>query len=312
MMRFVGNANMNSVLEENSSLVKTVKPNSNSPRNVRETFIIQKYKEKKFVQTKFKSTDLAFLLYSVLAHHPPYPSPISQEVFQLIVNGAPVTIQNTQDSLQTPLHRLAEINHPPLAEFLLRNGARLDLGDDLGKTPLHFAVSFNHETMCSLYVSRGADIHKEDADGYSPVDLSEFYSFENCYFVLRNTVSVKKQDESVKTVPTVITRQNSKQDLVKGGIKVSLESLPRLPKGPPPTAPLPPLTSPLPPIRELPSPPIGNTPSSPNPLPPNPLPNHLIKVPRKKLAPKQKTVKKLVLSKKATSSSTLELNKSEF
>ena len=67
----------------------------------------------------------------------------------------------------TPLHCADDFNKDDVSgtEELLRLGADVHKGDDIGQTPLHYAASYGLTKKIEVLVKGGADMHKKCAKG---------------------------------------------------------------------------------------------------------------------------------------------------
>ena len=83
-------------------------------------------------------------------------------VVELLVSKG-VDIQG-QDTLQgwTKLHMVCSEGDKDAAEFLIRNGADVNLRDKRGATPLWIAASRGHREIVELLIEKGADINASD------------------------------------------------------------------------------------------------------------------------------------------------------
>lgn len=59
-----------------------------------------------------------------------------------------------------------------VVEFLLTNGAKVDVQDDGGLIPLHNACSFGHSEVVSVLLEHGADPNTRDNWNYTPLHES--------------------------------------------------------------------------------------------------------------------------------------------
>ena len=72
------------------------------------------------------------------------------------------------EHLRTPLFDALE--YPLIAEFLLKNGARINARHEDGSTPLHYALTLDvHPDTPKLLIKNGADIYAKDNDGFTPL-----------------------------------------------------------------------------------------------------------------------------------------------
>eukprot|EP00026_Physarum_polycephalum_P011560 Phypoly_transcript_11795.p1 GENE.Phypoly_transcript_11795~~Phypoly_transcript_11795.p1 ORF type:complete len:392 (-),score=107.64 Phypoly_transcript_11795:11-1138(-) len=73
------------------------------------------------------------------------------------------------------LHCAAILGLKDIAEYLIDNGAMIDLRDSDGNTPLHYAVKHHFPDLARLLVSRGANLHSTNQKGESPISLGVRY-----------------------------------------------------------------------------------------------------------------------------------------
>lgn len=95
----------------------------------------------------------------------------SQKLLQLLIDsGADV---NQETPRGTPLMSAAtsELNLP-IAETLLKAGAKVNLQDRFGRTALFYAAAFGCDSMTTFLLKAGADINVLDIDGKSYMDVS--------------------------------------------------------------------------------------------------------------------------------------------
>ncbi|ERN41700.1 ankyrin repeat-containing protein [Rubidibacter lacunae KORDI 51-2] len=84
---------------------------------------------------------------------------------------------------ETPLHSAARMGSAAVANFLIKNGAELDVANiSRGRTPLHCAISFGRVNLVQILVDGGADINAFDKSWATPLLLAE----EGCYEQWRN------------------------------------------------------------------------------------------------------------------------------
>lgn len=87
----------------------------------------------------------------------PTPPPDIAICDLLLQHGANLETRDEQENGMHPLHHLGEWrNNVPLAEWLLKQGAKLDAHDDIGWTPLDYALDRNREAMIDLFRRHGA------------------------------------------------------------------------------------------------------------------------------------------------------------
>ncbi|XP_065842215.1 arf-GAP with coiled-coil, ANK repeat and PH domain-containing protein 2-like isoform X1 [Oscarella lobularis] len=89
-----------------------------------------------------------------------------------IVRGGSTKFVNDMDSMQTSLHQAVFHGHRVVCEFLLQNGAKVNLRDAKGRSPLHLAVLNSDTSIACLLLKRGADQDIEDDEGMTPLKIA--------------------------------------------------------------------------------------------------------------------------------------------
>lgn len=169
LMLELGNNLLNSILEANVDERKVSRLNSMSSPAEREIFIKAKYVEKQFmVKTRENfpcgsekleqlSQQIASQENNLTKEMTPFLSDIYQNYLNLLfysaaentslnflsralLRGANVDWRNPDDNGKTALHKSVESGSLPCCEYLLLNGAKVNLQDDQGRSPLHLAV----------------------------------------------------------------------------------------------------------------------------------------------------------------------------
>lgn len=80
---------------------------------------------------------------------------------------------NAQDAQgKSALHEAARWGHRHVAEYLLEQGAQIDIATVEGSTPLHLAARFGQDDVVQFLVSKGADVNAQDKDKDTPLTLA--------------------------------------------------------------------------------------------------------------------------------------------
>lgn len=93
----------------------------------------------------------------------------------LIKNGATVNIKDKYQ--QTPLHKAAENGHAETAKVLIENGHEIDTTNNFGRSPMQEAAASYLDTsiVFRLLVERGANIDHKDDKGKSRTTVWDQY-----------------------------------------------------------------------------------------------------------------------------------------
>jgi len=84
-----------------------------------------------------------------------------------------LTKVNAQDAQgKTALHEAARWGHRHVVEYLLEQGAQLDLATAEGSTPLHLAARFGQDDVVQYLVEKGAVVNVQDNDKDTPLMLA--------------------------------------------------------------------------------------------------------------------------------------------
>jgi hypothetical protein len=174
MMKLLGNAKINSLLEAHHD-PKYPRPVATSTREVRQKFINQKYREKKFVEPTDVDVNILSKEFSnqVAAMSQDSSTTDLLTLLRMIIHGANVNVVNFAENNTTPLHFVAALGNVIACEFLLQNDASLSVVDIKGWTPLHYASYHNQPLVVRLFLNRGAIINLRDANGLTAYDLAK-------------------------------------------------------------------------------------------------------------------------------------------
>ncbi|XP_026800459.2 CARD- and ANK-domain containing inflammasome adapter protein [Pangasianodon hypophthalmus] len=103
-------------------------------------------------------------------------------LLQELIRG--ININDRNVSSGTLLHLAAEHGQVPVINFLLCQGAKLDLRDGLGRTALHKASEMGHTAAVVALVRAGADIYATDQASKTPQHLAAQNGHENAVRML--------------------------------------------------------------------------------------------------------------------------------
>uniref|UniRef100_A0A670ZUC6 Arf-GAP with coiled-coil, ANK repeat and PH domain-containing protein n=1 Tax=Pseudonaja textilis TaxID=8673 RepID=A0A670ZUC6_PSETE len=91
---------------------------------------------------------------------------------EALAQGAGVNWSNQEKNGFTPLIQAVRGGSLVTCEFLLQNGANVNLRDAQGRGPLHHATLLGHTGQVCLFLKRGANQHARDEDGKDPLSVA--------------------------------------------------------------------------------------------------------------------------------------------
>ncbi|NXO94418.1 ACAP2 protein, partial [Certhia brachydactyla] len=91
---------------------------------------------------------------------------------EALAHGAEVNWVNVEENNATPLIQAVRGGSLVTCEFLLQNGANVNIRDMKGRGPLHHATVLGHTGQVCLFLKRGANQHATDEDGKDPLSIA--------------------------------------------------------------------------------------------------------------------------------------------
>ncbi|XP_015284555.1 PREDICTED: arf-GAP with coiled-coil, ANK repeat and PH domain-containing protein 2 [Gekko japonicus] len=91
---------------------------------------------------------------------------------EALAHGAAVNWVNMEENRSTPLIQAVRGGSLVSCEFLLQNGANVNLRDAQGRGPLHHATVLGHTGQVCLFLKRGANQHATDEEGKDPLSVA--------------------------------------------------------------------------------------------------------------------------------------------
>ncbi|PIK46768.1 proteasome (prosome, macropain) 26S subunit, non-ATPase, 10 [Apostichopus japonicus] len=83
-------------------------------------------------------------------------------------------LTKTDQSQRMALHWAASGGQVEVVNYLLQQGAPLDVGDDMNWTPLHIASSVGQVDIVSALVEKGATVNAVNQTGQTPLHYAAF------------------------------------------------------------------------------------------------------------------------------------------
>ncbi|XP_075274173.1 arf-GAP with coiled-coil, ANK repeat and PH domain-containing protein 2 isoform X6 [Opisthocomus hoazin] len=94
------------------------------------------------------------------------------DMAEALAHGAEVNWVNVEENKATPLIQAVRGGSLVTCEFLLQNGANVNIRDVKGRGPLHHATVLGHTGQVCLFLKRGANQHATDEDGKDPLSIA--------------------------------------------------------------------------------------------------------------------------------------------
>ncbi|XP_075363292.1 arf-GAP with coiled-coil, ANK repeat and PH domain-containing protein 2 isoform X1 [Mycteria americana] len=94
------------------------------------------------------------------------------DMAEALAHGAEVNWVNVEEKKATPLIQAVRGGSLVTCEFLLQNGANVNIRDMKGRGPLHHATVLGHTGQVCLFLKRGANQHATDEDGKDPLSIA--------------------------------------------------------------------------------------------------------------------------------------------
>ncbi|XP_064008961.1 arf-GAP with coiled-coil, ANK repeat and PH domain-containing protein 2 isoform X2 [Pogoniulus pusillus] len=94
------------------------------------------------------------------------------DMAEALAHGAEVNWVNVEENKTTPLIQAVRGGSLVTCEFLLQNGANVNIRDMKGRGPLHHATVLGHTGQVCLFLKRGANQHATDEDGKDPLSIA--------------------------------------------------------------------------------------------------------------------------------------------
>ncbi|XP_074536289.1 arf-GAP with coiled-coil, ANK repeat and PH domain-containing protein 2 isoform X2 [Halichoeres trimaculatus] len=163
----LGNDVMNQIYEARCSEEGRVKPGANSPRAEKETWIREKYVEKRFVHNSGSDgASPGLRLYRAASAGNPVDMALA------LAQGAEVNGSIAEEEGRTALIGAAVGGSLLACEFLLLNGANVNHRDLRGQGALHAAATAGHTGQVCLLLKRGANQYAVDERGQDPLAIA--------------------------------------------------------------------------------------------------------------------------------------------
>ncbi|CAH0549684.1 unnamed protein product, partial [Brassicogethes aeneus] len=115
-----------------------------------------------------------------------------EKIAEFLINqGADVNLRDKQDN-HTALHHAAFTGNVKIANVLVKNGVNVNAQDINGLSPLMFAVGKNHEETAEFLINQGADVNLCAQDKSTVLHFARKVKIANV--LVKNGVKVNAQD----------------------------------------------------------------------------------------------------------------------
>ncbi|XP_029026832.1 BAR_ACAPs and ArfGap_ACAP domain-containing protein isoform X2 [Betta splendens] len=162
----LGNSVMNQIYEARCSEEGPVKPRPSSSRAEKETWIREKYVEKRFVQNSSSEHNARMRLYQAALEGD------LVAMAAALARGVQVNVSIAEEEGRTALIGAAVGGSLLACEYLLQNGANVNHRDLRGRGALHAAAAAGHTGQVCLLLKRGANQYAVDESGQDPLAIA--------------------------------------------------------------------------------------------------------------------------------------------
>ncbi len=97
----------------------------------------------------------------------------------LIEQGAAIDLASKNENKVAPLHSALANREIAIAEMLLEAGADVNVAQASGWAPLHYAAAVGNETIVQSLLSKGAEVARSNQNGQTPLDIAHEKKHEN-------------------------------------------------------------------------------------------------------------------------------------
>ncbi|XP_023869968.1 arf-GAP with coiled-coil, ANK repeat and PH domain-containing protein 2 isoform X1 [Salvelinus sp. IW2-2015] len=168
----LGNDVINGIYESRCAAEGRVKPSPGSPRPEKETWIKEKYVEKRFVkdasspETQIGRENAGRQLYRAAFQGD------LVTMASALAQGAEVNWSHAEEEGRTALIGSTFGGSLSACEFLLQNGANVNYRDQRGQGALHTAATWGHTGQVCLLLKKGANQYAVDERGQDPLAIA--------------------------------------------------------------------------------------------------------------------------------------------
>ncbi|XP_051510097.1 arf-GAP with coiled-coil, ANK repeat and PH domain-containing protein 1-like isoform X2 [Myxocyprinus asiaticus] len=128
-----------------------------------------------------------------------------------LAHGADVNWVNVAEDSRTPLIQAAMANSLAACEFLLQNGANVNLVDSDGRGPLHHATVLGHTGLVCLFLKRGADYNAKDIEEKDPISIA----IDNANADIVTLLRIAKMDREMREMDGTPSGDDTYHDIFR-------------------------------------------------------------------------------------------------
>ena len=134
----------------------------------------------------------------------------------LLDNGADINYEYIENKNRRTLLQSAAIHDKELiTEFLIKNGANINLSNNKGWTPLHYACKHDYDSICKRLLDNNAQYEVKDEKGCTPLYIAaQNGSIKCCELLLSKKAKVDSATNSNQT-PLFIATKEKHSDVCK-------------------------------------------------------------------------------------------------
>ena len=127
---------------------------------------------------------------------------VKMEVYSHLIDYKKQVNVTLRDGTSALLVACLDGNRLDIAQFLLENGAEVNMCNSMGNTPLLGALMCDDEVLVNLLLEYGADLSFKNNRGVSILDMVNFINLKENNYAVINGTRYKLVHDKVETKPT--------------------------------------------------------------------------------------------------------------
>lgn len=133
-----------------------------------------------------------------------------RHILELLLKEGGNKVFNHKDMLgQTALFRASQENHTDIVEFLLNNGASLDVQNESGQTELSVATYYGNKNIMKALLEKGANIDIADNNGRTAFHWACWWNDEEAFQLLLEKLLSDSSDKTCKHLRSILRMKDT-------------------------------------------------------------------------------------------------------